>query len=88
MLITDLIEGGLKEKMLKRVQASGSSGLRFVALRIERCVQAVLRPRHGGRTAGHGRPAFACTPDLFPKLMAAALGGGDLRQWAAACELV
>jgi hypothetical protein len=35
-----------------------------------------------------GVPAFACTPHLFPELMAAALGGADLRQWAAARELV
>ena len=33
-------------------------------------------------------PAFACTPDLFPELMAAALDGRDLSQWAAARELV
>jgi hypothetical protein len=30
----------------------------------------------------------ACTPDLFPELMAAALSGRDLNQWAAARELV
>jgi hypothetical protein len=35
-----------------------------------------------------GVPAFACTPDLFPELMAAALGGHDLQAWAAAHDLV
>jgi len=34
-----------------------------------------------------GVPSFACTPDLFPELMAAALVGRDLQQWAAAHDL-
>ena len=29
-----------------------------------------------------GIPAFACTPDLFPDLMAAAISRQDLGQWA------
>jgi hypothetical protein len=28
-------------------------------------------------------PAFACTPDLFPDLMAVAVSKGDIGQWAA-----
>jgi hypothetical protein len=34
--------------------------------------------------AALGIPAFACTPDLFPDLMAAAIGRHDLGQWASA----
>jgi hypothetical protein len=30
-----------------------------------------------------GIPAFACTPDLFPDLMAAAIQRQDLGMWAA-----
>jgi hypothetical protein len=30
-----------------------------------------------------GSPTFACTPDLFPDLMAAALNKQDVAQWAA-----
>ena len=30
-----------------------------------------------------GVPSFACTPDRFPDLMAAAIQGRDLGQWAA-----
>ena len=30
-----------------------------------------------------GIPAFACTPDLFPDLMAAAVERRDLSRWAA-----
>ena len=31
-----------------------------------------------------GVPAFACTPDLFPDLMAAAIERRDLQSWTAA----
>jgi hypothetical protein len=34
-----------------------------------------------------GVPAFACTPDLFPEMMAAALGRQDLAAWAAKRDL-
>ncbi len=30
-----------------------------------------------------GGPAFACTPDLFPDLMASAIQRRDIAQWAA-----
>ena len=33
--------------------------------------------------AALGVPAFACTPDQFPDLMAAAIRGDDLQGWAA-----
>jgi hypothetical protein len=26
-------------------------------------------------------PAFACTPDLFPDLLAVAISGGDINLW-------
>jgi hypothetical protein len=38
--------------------------------------------------AGMGIPAFACTPDLFPDLMAAAIGRQDLNDWAARNDVV
>jgi hypothetical protein len=34
-----------------------------------------------------GVPACACTPDLFPELLATALSGRDLHAWAAAHDL-
>ena len=37
--------------------------------------------------AGLGAPSFACTPDLFPDLMAAAINRQDIGQWAAAREI-
>jgi hypothetical protein len=37
--------------------------------------------------AGLGIAAFACTPDLFPELMAAAIGRRDLGAWASEHDL-
>ena len=38
--------------------------------------------------AALGIPAFACTPDLFPELMAAAIQRQPISQWAASREVV
>jgi hypothetical protein len=38
---------------------------------------------HAATLAGLGIPAFACTPDLFPELMAAALKRQNLADWTA-----
>jgi Mg-chelatase subunit ChlD len=88
VLISDLYEGGVKERLLSRVASLVGAGVRFVAL---------LALADGGRpTYDHalaaalvelGVPTFACTPDLFPELMAAALSTGDLSTWAAAHDL-
>ena len=34
------------------------------------------------RLAAMGVPAFGCTPDAFPDLLAAAIHGEDLGRWA------
>jgi hypothetical protein len=34
-----------------------------------------------------GVPAFACTPDAFPDLLAVAIEGGDVAAWAHRTEL-
>ena len=40
-----------------------------------------------GALATMGIPAFACTPDAFPELLALALNRGDIVGWADANEL-
>jgi Mg-chelatase subunit ChlD len=89
VLISDLYENGLKDRLLKRAASLVASGVRFVALL---ALSDEGRPAYDHDTAAAlhelGVPAFACTPDLFPELMAAALAGRDLNQWAAARELV
>jgi hypothetical protein len=88
VLISDLYEGGLRERMLSRVASLVSSGVHFVALL---ALSDSGRPAYDHAVAAAlvelGVPAFACTPDLFPELMATALLGRDLQQWAAAHDL-
>jgi Mg-chelatase subunit ChlD len=89
VLISDLFEGGLRDKLLARTASLVASGVTFVALL---ALSDSGRPSYDHELAAAlvaiGVPAFACTPDLFPELMAAALTGRDLQQWAAARELV
>jgi len=88
VLISDLYEGGVKERLLSRVARLVAAGVRFVALL---ALADSGRPAYDHAMAaalvGLGVPAFACTPDLFPELMAAALTGHDLNAWAAAHDL-
>jgi hypothetical protein len=44
--------------------------------------------RNAAALAAMGVPCFACTPDLFPELMAAALERRDVASWAAEREIV
>ncbi len=44
-------------------------------------------PRLSARVAALGVPVFACTPDQFPDLMAAALKREDLHAWAAKLDI-
>jgi Mg-chelatase subunit ChlD len=88
VLISDLYEGGVKERLLARVASLVGAGVRFVALL---ALSDSGRPAYDHALAADlvelGVPAFACTPDLFPELMAAALSGRNLLAWAAAHDL-
>ncbi|MFE5544887.1 VWA domain-containing protein [Streptomyces sp. NPDC056534] len=74
VLISDLYEGGIRDEMLKRVAAMKASGVQFIALLALSDEGAPAFDRdHAAALAALGAPAFACTPDLFPEIMAAAL---------------
>jgi Mg-chelatase subunit ChlD len=79
VLITDLFEGGDRDKLLKRAAAISASGAKMVTL--------LALSDQGSPSFDHaiaasfsamGIPSFACTPDAFPDLMAAAMRGEDL----------
>ncbi|MFF2922816.1 VWA domain-containing protein [Streptomyces celluloflavus] len=74
VLISDLYEGGIRDEMLKRVAAMKASGVQFVTLLAlsDEGTPAYDRD-HAAALAALGAPAFACTPDLFPEVMAAAI---------------
>ncbi|MFE1174696.1 VWA domain-containing protein [Streptomyces sp. NPDC058773] len=74
VLISDLYEGGIRDEMLKRVAAMKASGVQFVPLLALSDEGAPAYDReHAAALAALGAPAFACTPDLFPDVMAAAI---------------
>jgi Mg-chelatase subunit ChlD len=85
VLITDLYEGGDAKHLTQRIAAMIASGVNFVVLL---ALNDDGKPAYShdlaAQLAALGAPAFACTPDRFPDLMAAAIERRDLRQWAAA----
>lgn len=89
ILISDLYEGGNREEMLKRAAFLADSGVQFIALL---ALSDDGRPSYDHHIAGlyssFGIPSFACTPDLFPELMAAAINRDDIASWAAARDIV
>jgi Mg-chelatase subunit ChlD len=89
VLISDLYEGGSRDEMLKRAAALAGSGVQMIAL-LALNDDGAPSYDHGvaAALAAMGAPAFACTPDLFPELMAAAINRHDIGQWAAAREIV
>ena len=89
VLISDLYEGGNANEMIKRVASLAASGVQIISLLALNDDGAPGYDHQIAQTlAGLGVPAFACTPDLFPELMAAAINRQDLAQWAAAREIV
>ncbi|PRH75728.1 hypothetical protein C6N75_29415, partial [Streptomyces solincola] len=76
VLISDLYEGGTRDGMVRRIAQMRASGVRCVALLAlsDDGAPAYDRSR-AAALAGLGVPAFACTPELFPEVMAAAIEG-------------
>lgn len=84
VLITDLFEGGNRESMLKRAASIVGSGVKMVTLlALADSGAPAYDERNAASLASLGIPSFACTPDLFPELMSAAIQGRDVAQWAA-----
>jgi len=84
VLVTDLYEGGDADEMIRRAAALVASGVRMVCLlALSDSGAPVSDARNAARLAALGVPTFACTPDLFPDLMATALQKRDLGAWAA-----
>ncbi|GGO52495.1 VWA domain-containing protein [Streptomyces daqingensis] len=74
VLISDLYEGGIRDEMLKRVAQMKGAGVQFVSLLALSDEGAPAYDRgHATALAELGAPAFACTPDHFPEVMAAAI---------------
>lgn len=84
VLVSDLYEGGVRDEMLKRVAAMQADGVQVVVLLALSDEGAPsYDAENAAALAALGVPAFACTPDVFPDLLAVALGKGDVGRWAA-----
>jgi Mg-chelatase subunit ChlD len=84
VLITDLYEGGNRKAMLERAHAILASGVQLIVLLALSDQGTPSYDSHNAQAfTDLGAPVFACTPDLFPDLMAAAINRADLSQWAA-----
>jgi Mg-chelatase subunit ChlD len=89
VLITDLYEGGEVAGMRKKAVELTAAGVQVVVLL---ALNDEGAPSYDHTNAQFfsdlGVPVFACTPDKFPDLMAAALSKQDLAQWAAREEIM
>ncbi len=84
VLISDLYEGGNTQEMLKRTARLVASGVQIIVLLALNDEGEPSYDHHiAAQMAAMGIPSFACTPDLFPDLMAAAINKSDINQWAA-----
>ena len=74
ILISDLYEGGVQQEMLRRAAAMVGAGVQVIALL---ALSDEGRPAYDADNAAAlaalNVPSFACTPDAFPALMAAAI---------------
>lgn len=82
VLVTDLYEGGNEREMRKKFVSLVSSGVQLVVLPALNDDGAPAFDRENAQfLAEIGVPTFACTPDKFPDLMAAALNKQDIGMW-------
>jgi Mg-chelatase subunit ChlD len=82
VLISDLYEGGNEREMLKKCIYLKTSGVQFIVLL---ALSDEGRPMYdrsvAAKLAAMDIPSFACTPDKFPDLMAAAIQKEDMNSW-------
>lgn len=83
VLISDLYEGGVRDELLRRVADLTAAGAQVVVLLALSDSGAPSYDRENAAALVElGVPAFACTPDAFPDLLAVALARGDVGAWA------
>lgn len=89
ILISDLYEGGDQSDMLNRAASIKQSGVQFITLLALSDEGAPFYDHNiAALYASMGIPTFACTPDKFPELMAAAINKEDISMWAAKSDIV
>ena len=82
VLVTDLYEGGDPREMRKKFVSLVNSGVQLIVLPALNDDGAPSYDKnHAEFLANIGVPTFACTPDKFPDLVAAALSKQDIGMW-------
>jgi hypothetical protein len=81
ILVSDLYEGGDAKQMLKQAAEMVNSGIQVIALLALSDEGAPFYDaNHATLFSQMGIPTFACTPDQFPDIMAAAIEKRDIQQ--------
>lgn len=89
VLISDLFEGSNKELMVQRASELVGAGVQVITLlALEDGGKPSFDRKMAQRLDELGIPCFACTPDLFPDLMAAAIDGRDIKRWASLQDVI
>jgi len=84
ILLTDLYEGGNESALVRRLEEMASSGVRAMCLlALSDSGVPSYDPNLAKKLTGIGVPCFACTPNLLPQMLEAALKGRDLGSIAA-----
>ena len=84
VLISDLFEGVPEESLLRKASTLKAAGVNFITLLALNDQGSPSYDKDiAAKFAGMGIPSFACTPDQFPGLMAAAVENKDLENWMA-----
>ncbi len=82
VLITDLYEGGNEQALLRRMASLKASGVQIITLlSLSDGGAPMYDHRMASKFAELDIPAFACTPDLFPELIAAAIKKEQIQQF-------
>ena len=83
ILISDLYEGGKPNVMLSTAREIIRAGVKTICLlALDDNGAPAYDQRFAAAFANMGAPTFACTPDLFPELISAAINGRDVGSWA------
>jgi Mg-chelatase subunit ChlD len=88
VLITDLFEGGDETALVARIKSIVDSGVTLVVLlALSDDGTPSYDHKLAATCASLGVPAFACTPDRFPDLLACAIRRADIAAWAVRHDL-
>ena len=82
VLISDLYEGGREGEMLRLLRRLQASGVTIISLLALNDLGAPAYDKQmAQKVADMGIVSFACTPEQFPRMMAAAIEKRDMQGW-------